>query len=170
MKPMLRWLTMILMGAGASAARAQVPDLIFADFEGKDYGAWKVEGTAFGSGPAHGALPKQMKVEGFLGKGLVNSFNGGDNVFAARLDGAEAGGGPVAQLPSIGPGHFNYDIQVVPTSDGGMLGVAHDGPGWAWLMTPGADPSQSSSWSVPAQFTDATTRRASRPGRAARTC
>jgi hypothetical protein len=99
------------------------------------------------------------------GEVTIASFNGGGNVFAARLDGAEAAGGPVAQLPSIGPGHFNYDIQVVPTSDGGMLGVAHDGPGWAWFMTPGADPSQSSSWSVPAQFTEATdeTRVASGP-------
>jgi hypothetical protein len=61
----------------------------------------------------------------------------------------------VAALPSIGPGHFNYDIQVVPTGDGGMLGAAHDGPAWIWRMTPGADPSQSSSWSVPIQFTDA---------------
>jgi hypothetical protein len=89
------------------------------------------------------------------GQVTIASFNGGGNVFAARLDGAEAAGGPVATLPSIGPGHFNYDIQVVPTSDGGMLGAAHDGPGWIWRMTPGADPSQSSSWSVPAQFTGA---------------
>jgi len=89
------------------------------------------------------------------GEVTIASFNGGGNVFAARLDGAEAGGGPVATLPSIGPGHFNYDIQVVPTGDGGMLGAAHDGPAWIWRMTPGADPSQSSSWSVPIQFTDA---------------
>jgi len=89
------------------------------------------------------------------GEVTIASFNGGGNVFAARLDGAEAAGGPVAQLPSIGPGHFNYDIQVVPTGDGGMFGVAHDGPAWFWRMTPGADPSQSSSWSAPAQFVDA---------------
>jgi hypothetical protein len=90
------------------------------------------------------------------GEVTIASFNGGGNVFAARLDGAEAAGGPVAQLPSIAPGHLNYQIQVVPTADGGMLGAAHDGPGWIWRMTPGADPSLSASWSVPAQFTDAT--------------
>jgi len=89
------------------------------------------------------------------GQVTIASFNGGGNVFAARLDGADAAGGPVAALPSISPGHFNYDIQVVPTSDGGMFGVAHDGPAWFWKMTPGADPSLSSSWSAPAQFTDA---------------
>jgi fructan beta-fructosidase len=54
-------------------------DILIADFEGEDYGKWKVEGTAFGTGPAHGTLPGQMVVEGFLGKGLVNSFLGGDD-------------------------------------------------------------------------------------------
>jgi fructan beta-fructosidase len=57
---------------------ADRPDLLLADFEGKDYGAWKTTGTAFGDGPARGTLPNQMPVTGFLGKGLVNSFNGGD--------------------------------------------------------------------------------------------
>jgi fructan beta-fructosidase len=55
------------------------PDIVFADFEGDDYGDWKVTGTAFGTGPAHGTLPGQMPVTGFTGKGLVNSFNGGDD-------------------------------------------------------------------------------------------
>ena len=54
-------------------------DVVFADFEGKNYGSWKVEGTAFGDGPAQGTLKNQMKVDGYLGKGLVNSFNGGDD-------------------------------------------------------------------------------------------
>ena len=55
------------------------PDILVADFEGKDYGSWHTTGTAFGSAPAHGTLPEQMPVSGFLGKGLVNSFNGGDD-------------------------------------------------------------------------------------------
>lgn len=53
-------------------------DILFADFEGKDYGAWVATGEAFGSGPAQGTLPNQMLVSGFRGKGLVNSFNKGD--------------------------------------------------------------------------------------------
>jgi sucrose-6-phosphate hydrolase SacC (GH32 family) len=57
---------------------AQRPDILLADFEGADYGAWRTEGTAFGKGPAKGTLPGQMKVSGFEGKGLANSFNGGD--------------------------------------------------------------------------------------------
>ena len=54
-------------------------DLVIADFDGDSYGAWKVEGSAFGSAPARGALTGQMAVDGFLGEGLVNSFLGGDD-------------------------------------------------------------------------------------------
>ncbi len=53
-------------------------DLLLADFEGPDYGAWRTTGKAFGPGPAHGTLPGQMPVDGFLGQGLVNSFHQGD--------------------------------------------------------------------------------------------
>ena len=63
----------------SSSPGAAPPDLIIADFESSDYGAWKTTGTAFGPGPARGALPKQMRVEGFLGRGLVNSFFNGDS-------------------------------------------------------------------------------------------
>jgi fructan beta-fructosidase len=57
---------------------ADRPDVLIADFEGKDYGEWKTTGEAFGKGPARGTLPNQMPVTGFLGKGLVNSYHGGD--------------------------------------------------------------------------------------------
>jgi fructan beta-fructosidase len=60
------------------ALGAQCGDIIFADFEGENYGAWTTERTAFGTGPAKGTLPGQMKVDGYQGKGLVNSFLGGD--------------------------------------------------------------------------------------------
>ncbi len=52
--------------------------VLFADFEGDNYGDWKTEGEAFGKKPAHGALPGQQPVEGFSGEGLANSFTGGD--------------------------------------------------------------------------------------------
>jgi uncharacterized protein (DUF608 family) len=54
------------------------PDVRFEDFE-KGYDNWTVEGTAFGKAPAHGTLPGQQAVSGFLGQGLVNSFVGGDD-------------------------------------------------------------------------------------------
>jgi sucrose-6-phosphate hydrolase SacC (GH32 family) len=70
-----------LIGFGIIGTRAQTQrvDIVVADFEGSNYGAWKISGAAFGNGPAHGALPNQMNVEGFRGNGLVNSYNGGDD-------------------------------------------------------------------------------------------
>ena len=61
------------------ASPLQADDLMIADFEGDTYAPWTVIGEAFGSGPAHGPLAGQMNVEGFKGKGLVNSFNKGDD-------------------------------------------------------------------------------------------
>jgi outer membrane protein assembly factor BamB len=52
------------------------PPILIEDFEGTDYGKWKVEGTAFGKRPARGTLPWQYPVLGFKGKGLVNTFLG----------------------------------------------------------------------------------------------
>jgi beta-fructofuranosidase len=55
-------------------------DILIADFEGTNYGAWQVTGEAFGPGPAKGTLPGgQRPVDGFRGKGLVNSFFNDDN-------------------------------------------------------------------------------------------
>jgi sucrose-6-phosphate hydrolase SacC (GH32 family) len=64
----------LLAPAAAFAPKGQV----IADFEGRDYGHWKVTGDAFGPGPAQGQLPGQNPVDGFLGHGLVNSYYHGD--------------------------------------------------------------------------------------------
>ena len=53
-------------------------DILLADFEGPDYGNWEASGEAFGDAPARGTLSGQMNVSGFDGKGLVNTFRGGD--------------------------------------------------------------------------------------------
>ena len=54
-------------------------DILVADFEGKTYPeGWKVEGDAFGKAPAKGKIGGQHVVTGFEGKGLVNTFLGGD--------------------------------------------------------------------------------------------
>ncbi len=55
------------------------PDILFEDFE-RGYDKWKVEGEAFGKEPVHGTLPNQNPVSGFVGKGLVNSYVGGDDM------------------------------------------------------------------------------------------
>jgi len=63
--------------AAHTAARA-AKDIVIADFEGKDYGAWKADGDAFGSAPAAGTIGRQQRVSGFMGKGLVNTYLKGD--------------------------------------------------------------------------------------------
>src|SRR5437868_4938608 len=67
----------VVLLSWAIAVRA-AEDIAGADFEGTSYGAWKATGNAFGNAPARGTLPGQMPVDGFAGKGLVNSFVGGD--------------------------------------------------------------------------------------------
>jgi fructan beta-fructosidase len=75
MKHNLAILTVCMLAATHLLAEEPI---VIADFEGISYGAWKATGDAFGRGPVPGTLPGQMQVEGFVGKGLVNSFNGGD--------------------------------------------------------------------------------------------
>ena len=53
-------------------------DLLIEDFEGDSYGDWTVTGEAFGLAPAKGTLPNQMKVSGYHGERLINTFLGGD--------------------------------------------------------------------------------------------
>lgn len=53
-------------------------DILIADFEGETYGDWKVEGAAFGSRPAVANVSPGNRVTGHWGKGLVNSYLGGD--------------------------------------------------------------------------------------------
>ena len=74
MKTLCPFALLALLSVSAQAAE----DAVFADFEGTNYGEWKTEGTAFGHGPAPGKLEHQMNVDGFLGKGFVNSFHDGD--------------------------------------------------------------------------------------------
>jgi fructan beta-fructosidase len=70
---------LVLVGGLSAGEKDSRPDILFADFEGEDYGDWKVTGTAFGTRPARGTLPNQMPVSGYKGKGLVNSYHGGDD-------------------------------------------------------------------------------------------
>ena len=69
----------LLVTLGCMTAVSAQDDILIADFEGTNYGKWKVTREAFGPGPARGALPGQMNVTGFEGKGLVNSFYKGDD-------------------------------------------------------------------------------------------
>jgi fructan beta-fructosidase len=76
----MKQLIFLLLPCTALPARADDrPDVVVADFEGDDYAGWTATGTSFGRAPARGTLPGQMHVEGFEGRGLANSFNGGDD-------------------------------------------------------------------------------------------
>ncbi len=71
-------LSFAISGLAAPSPATAEDDILINDFEAADYGDWKAEGEAFGTGPAKGTLGGQMHVSGFEGKGLVNTFLGGD--------------------------------------------------------------------------------------------
>jgi len=66
-----------LVTAGVSFADAP-GDVVFADFEGDSYGAWKTEGEAFATRPSLKAdNDYNAPLEGFVGQRLVNSHRNG---------------------------------------------------------------------------------------------
>jgi sucrose-6-phosphate hydrolase SacC (GH32 family) len=73
----------ILQFASLTSIAVAADDILIADFEMDTYAPWAVTGEAFGARPARGTLPGQMPVNGFRGKGLVNSFFDGDDTTGA---------------------------------------------------------------------------------------
>ncbi|MBL9166255.1 MAG: glycoside hydrolase family 32 protein [Verrucomicrobiales bacterium] len=71
-------LTTTLLAFVSIASALAADDIVIATFENDSYAPWTVTGEAFGPAPAKGTLPGQMHVDGFQGKGLVNSFFKGD--------------------------------------------------------------------------------------------
>jgi fructan beta-fructosidase len=67
----------MLMVVLTTACNQQRSDLVIAEFEDVNYGDWKVEGEAFGSGPSDGIIDEKIEFEGFEGKSLAISLNGG---------------------------------------------------------------------------------------------
>ncbi|HYI56855.1 MAG TPA: GH32 C-terminal domain-containing protein, partial [Microlunatus sp.] len=51
---------------------------VLQDFEAPTFGPWTSTGTAFGTGPAAGAIDGQQAVTGYEGQQLANSFHNGD--------------------------------------------------------------------------------------------
>ncbi|MES2476296.1 MAG: glycoside hydrolase family 32 protein [Verrucomicrobiota bacterium] len=70
---------LLLCYVGATVISTAAEDMILTDFEGGNFGDWKVEGEAFGDGPAKGGVNGQMEVSGFFGTGFANSYHGGDD-------------------------------------------------------------------------------------------
>jgi hypothetical protein len=69
----------------AATAALATPDIVIGDFEGADYGAWKAEGSAFGSVPMCSDSPRPPKLNGFIGKGLAVSLEEKDAATGALL-------------------------------------------------------------------------------------
>lgn len=70
--------TLICFSSTSFCLRAD--ETLIADFEQPSYPTgWIVSGSAFGEGPAAGTLPNQHAVTGYRGRGLINTFHGGDN-------------------------------------------------------------------------------------------
>ncbi len=80
-------LTSLLLGTRLAEIPGQPvrSPIVFADFEGGNYGDWKVEGEAFGQAPAQGTLARQQRVSGYRGKGLVNTYLGGNDSLQGKL-------------------------------------------------------------------------------------
>ena len=72
--------TLALVGKvlGNDAASSVRPEIVITDFEGTNFGSWKVSGDAFGDAPAFGSLPNQMPVDGFRGNRFASSYHHGD--------------------------------------------------------------------------------------------
>ncbi len=101
--------------------------IVLADFEGGEYGEWTVEGEALGERPPSGTLEGQQTVSGFLGKGLVNTYLGGNDALQGKLISPSfaiersficflIGGGSEAGKTCI---NLIVDNQVVRTATGG---------------------------------------------------
>ncbi|MDA1016738.1 MAG: PSD1 and planctomycete cytochrome C domain-containing protein [Planctomycetota bacterium] len=70
----------VAKGREAPATKTAGADILFEDFEGASYDGWQIAGAAFGKAPAKGTFARQQPVSGFLGKGLVNTYQGSDGV------------------------------------------------------------------------------------------
>src|SRR3954465_14706309 len=69
---MLFWIFSQAVRCGAAE------EITIADFEGKDYGAWKATGTAFSKGPARDEQLPQLEIENAQGHGVASSEIEGD--------------------------------------------------------------------------------------------
>ena len=93
--------------------------------------------------------PADMLAGPQAGQFTVASFNPGINVWAPSFTNAEQGSTAHASLPSGSVSSLGYDIQVAPTTDGGLVAVANNLANlYFWRMNPGLDPSVTGNWST----------------------
>lgn len=97
--------------------------IVFADFEGEDFGDWKAEGDAFARGPVAGTAERQQPVSGFTGKKLVNSYTGTDETTGTLTSPAFTIDRKLIRF-LIGGGHFRERTCVNLLIDGKVVRTA----------------------------------------------
>ncbi|MFI8347734.1 GH32 C-terminal domain-containing protein [Streptomyces sp. NPDC085596] len=114
------------------------PGTAVQDFEAESFGDWTATGTAFGGGPASGAVDGQQTVTGFDGKRLANSFHGGD-----PSTGTLTSPGFTVTTPYLnfkaGGGHHPHEpgtaVDRGPTPEGTVLADFEGGTYGHWTAT-----------------------------------
>ncbi|WP_060904483.1 GH32 C-terminal domain-containing protein [Streptomyces scabiei] len=108
------------------------------DFENADFGTWTTTGTAFGDGPAAGAVAGQGTVEGFDGKGLANSFHSGDGTTGTLTSPEFTVGSPYLNF-KVGGGRHPHEAGTVmeqgPPPAGTVLADFEGGSYGDWTTT-----------------------------------
>ncbi|GAA3794593.1 GH32 C-terminal domain-containing protein [Streptomyces phyllanthi] len=107
------------------------------DFEGTGFGEWTTTGTAFGQGPAAGAVDWQGAVTGFDGKGLANSFHGGDGATGILTSPSFTVDSPYLNF-KIGGGRHPHEAGTVldgTPPEGTVLADFEDGTYGDWTAT-----------------------------------
>ncbi|MEU2267235.1 GH32 C-terminal domain-containing protein [Streptomyces olindensis] len=110
---------------------------VMQDFEGTDFGEWTTTGTAFGREPATGAVDGQGAVSGFEGKGLANSFHGGDGATGTLTSPAFTVDSPYLNF-KIGGGRHPHEAGTVLNGtppDGTVLADFEGGTYGDWTAT-----------------------------------
>ncbi|MFF3911518.1 GH32 C-terminal domain-containing protein [Streptomyces sp. NPDC001848] len=108
------------------------------NFESDGYGTWTTTGTAFGEGPAAGALAGQGAVDGFEGKGLANSFHAGDGTTGTLTSPEFTVDRPYLNF-KVGGGRHPHEAGTVlergAAPDGTVLADFEGGTYGAWTTT-----------------------------------
>ncbi|MDX3846006.1 GH32 C-terminal domain-containing protein [Streptomyces europaeiscabiei] len=124
------------------------------DFESADFGTWTTTGTAFGDGPAAGAVAGQGTVDGFDGKGLANSFHSGDGTTGTLTSPEFTVDSPYLNF-KIGGGRHPHESGTVmeqgPPPEGTVLADFEGGSYGDWTATGDAFGSAPATGTLPNQ-------------------
>ncbi|MGP3921001.1 GH32 C-terminal domain-containing protein [Nonomuraea sp. 10N515B] len=126
---------------------------VMQDFEGADFGTWTTTGAAFGQGPATGAVDGQGTVTGFDGKGLANSFHGGDGTTGTLTSPEFTVESPYVNF-KIGGGRHPHEAGTVlegPPPEGTVLADFEGGTYGNWTKTGDAFGSAPATGTLPGQ-------------------